>query len=191
MKSREPTTSPTTPPRRETGVTATTVQERLQALQITLPDAAPPVVAGYAPVFVPFVRTGNLIYLSGRLAKKDGELWIGQLGDEITSAQGKQAARGIAIEMLSTLRAALGDLENVQRIVRLLVMVNCTPQYTEPHVVANGASELFMNVFGERGAHARSAIGVAQTPFGACVEIDLIAEVVDSAGRTAHSVNNR
>lgn len=159
----------------------TTVQERLQALQITLPDVTPPVVAGYVPVFVPFVRTGNLLYLSGRLAKKDGELWIGKLGDQITSAQGKQAARGIAIEMLSTLRAALGDLEHVQRIVRLLVMVNCTPQYTEPHVVANGASELFMEAFGERGAHARSAIGVAQAPFGACVEIDLIAEVVDSA----------
>lgn len=159
----------------------TTVRERLHALQITLPDVAPPVVAGYTPLFVPFVRTGNLLYLSGRLAKKDGELWIGKLGDEITSAQGQQAARGIAIEMLATLQAALGDLENVQRIVRLLVMVNCTPQYTEPHVVANGASELFMQVFGERGAHARSAIGVAQTPFGACVEIELIAEVVDSA----------
>lgn len=168
----------------------TTVQERLHALQITLPDVAPPVVAGYVPVFVPFVRTGNLLYLSGRLAKKDGELWIGKLGDEITSAQGKQAARGIAIEMLSTLRAALGDLENVQRIVRLLVMVNCTPQYTEPHVVANGASELFMKVFGERGAHARSAIGVAQAPFGACVEIDLIAEVVDSAARSSAQCEN-
>ena len=168
----------------------TTVQERLQALQITLPDVAPPVVAGYVPVFVPFVRTGNLLYLSGRLAKKDGELWIGKLGDKITSAQGKQAARGIAIEMLSTLRAALGDLENVQRIVRLLVMVNCTPQYTEPHVVANGASELFMEVFGARGAHARSAIGVAQAPFGACVEIDLIAEVVDLAAGSSVQCEN-
>ena len=92
-------------------------------------------------------------------------------------AEGKQAARGIAIEMLATLRVALGDLEHVQRIVRLFVMVNCTPQYTEPHVVANGASELFMEVFGERGAHARSAIGVAQVPFGACVEIDMVVEV--------------
>ncbi|MEO8622767.1 MAG: RidA family protein [bacterium] len=165
----------------------TTVLERLHALQITLPDVAPPVVVGYVPVFVPFVRTGNLIYLSGRLAKKDGELWIGKLGDEITSAQGKQAARGIAIEMLATLRAAVGDLENVQRIVRLLVYVNCTPQYTEAHVVANGASELFMEVFGERGAHARSAIGVAQVPFGACVEIELIAEVVDSAAARSNA----
>lgn len=157
-----------------------TIQERLHALQITLPGEAPPVVSGYVPVFVPFVRTGNLLYLSGRLAKKDGELWIGKLGDEITSAQGKQAARGVAVEMLATLQAALGDLENVQRIVRLLVMVNCTPRYTEPHVVANGASELFMEVFGARGAHARSAVGVAAVPFGACVEMDLIVEVADS-----------
>jgi enamine deaminase RidA (YjgF/YER057c/UK114 family) len=157
-----------------------TVQERLRALQITLPNEAPPVVAGYVPAFVPFVRTGNLLYLSGRLAKRDGELWVGKLGEQITSAEGKLAARGIAIEMLTTLREALGDLENVRRIVRLFVMVNCTTQYTEPHVVANGASELFVEVFGERGAHARSAVGVAQVPFGACVEMELIVEVAES-----------
>lgn len=157
------------------------IRERLHAQQITLPDEAPPVVAGYVPVFVPFVRTGNLLYLSGRLAKKDGELWIGKLGDQLTSAEGKAAARGIAIEMLATMQAALGDLENIRRIVRLLVMANCAPQYTEPHVVANGASELFMEVFGERGAHARSAVGVAQLPFGVCVEMDLIVEVADHA----------
>ena len=155
----------------------TTIAQRLDALQITLPDEAPPVVPGYVPVFVPWVRTGNLLYLSGRLAKKDGQLWIGKLGDQVSSAEGKQAARAIAIEMLATLRAALGDLENVARIVRLLVMVNCTPDFTEPHVVANGASELFMEVFAERGAHARSAIGIASAPFGACVEMDLIVEV--------------
>lgn len=155
----------------------TSIAERLRALQITLPDEAPPVVPGYVPVFVPWVRTANLLYLSGRLAKKDGQLWIGKLGEQVSSAEGKQAARGIAIEMLATLRAALGDLENVARIVRLLVMVNCTPDFTEPHVVANGASELFMEVFAERGAHARSAIGIASAPFGACVEMDLIVEV--------------
>lgn len=82
----------------------TTVEERLRALQITLPAEAPPVVPGYVPVFVPFVRTGNLLYLSGRLAKRDGELWVGKLGDEVTAAQGKLAARGIAVEMLATLR---------------------------------------------------------------------------------------
>ncbi len=157
----------------------TSIEERLRALQITLPDEAPPVVAGYVPVFVPFVRTGNLLYLSGRLAKKDGEIWVGKLGEQVTSAEGQEAARGIAIEMLAVLRTALGDLDNVKRIVRLLVMVNCTPRFTEPHVVANGASELFMEVFGERGAHARSAIGIATAPFGACVEMDLIVEVAE------------
>lgn len=153
------------------------IQERLDELHISLPEEAPPVVPGYVPVFVPFMRTGNLLYLSGRLAKKDGEIWVGKLGDQVTSAEGKNAARGIAIEMLAILRAALGDLESIRRIVKLMVMVNCTAQYTHPHVVANGASELFMEVFGNRGAHARSAIGVAQLPFGACVEIDLIVEV--------------
>jgi enamine deaminase RidA (YjgF/YER057c/UK114 family) len=155
-----------------------TVYERLKALQITLPDVAPPVVDGYVPAFVPFVRTGNLVCLSGRLAKKDGRLWIGKLGADMTTPEGKQAARGIAIELLATLQAALGDLNNVLRIVKLLVLVNSAPDFTEPHVVANGASELFLEVFGERGSHARSAFGVAQIPFGACVEIEMIVEAL-------------
>jgi enamine deaminase RidA (YjgF/YER057c/UK114 family) len=152
--------------------------ERLKALQIVLPDVPPPVVDGYVAAFVPFVRTGNLVFLSGRLAKKDGKVWIGKLGANMTTAEGKEAARGVAIELLATLQAALGDLENVIRIVKLLVLVNSAPTFTEPHVVANGASDLFMEVFGERGAHARSAFGVAQIPFGACVEIEMIVEAV-------------
>lgn len=157
----------------------TPIYERLHALQITLPDELPPVVAGYVPVFAPFVRTGNLIYLSGRLAKQEGRIWVGKLGEGITAAEGKQAARGIAIEMIATLHAALLDLEHVRRLVRLLVFVNSTERFTEPHVVANGASELFVDVFGDRGMHARSAVGVAQTPFGACVEMELIVEVAE------------
>jgi enamine deaminase RidA (YjgF/YER057c/UK114 family) len=149
-------------------------------LQITLPDAPPPVVDGYVASFVPFVRTGNLVYLSGRLAKQDGKIWSGKLGEEITTAEGKQAARGIAIELLATLQAALGDLSNVKRIVKLLVLVNSAPHFTEPHVVANGASELFLDIFGERGAHARSAFGVAQIPFGSCVEIEMVVETFRS-----------
>lgn len=156
----------------------TTVYDRLKALQITLPESQPPAVDGYVAAFVPFVRSGNLLYLSGRLAKKDGKLWIGKLGTEITTAQGKEAARGVAIELLATLQSALGDLDNVIRIVKLLVLVNSAPDFTEPHVVANGASELFLEIFGERGAHARSAFGVAQIPFGACVEIEMIVEAV-------------
>ncbi|MGO9340869.1 MAG: RidA family protein [Terracidiphilus sp.] len=165
----------------------TTVYERLKALQITLPDVPPPVVEGYVAAFVPFVRTGNLVYLSGRLAKKDGKPWSGKVGEHITTLEGKQAARDIAIELLATLQAALGDLDQIKQIVRLLVMVNSTPNFTEPHVVANGASELFLDIFGERGAHARTTFGGAEISSGACVEIELIAEIIDRAdARKAH-----
>jgi len=158
----------------------TTVYERLETLQISLPEAPPPVVDGYVPSFVPFVRTGNLIYLSGRLAKKDGKPFSGKLGQQVTTAEGKQAARGIAIEILATLQGALGDLNKVQRIVKLLVLVNSAPDFTEPHEVANGASELLLDVFGEHGQHARTTFGVAQIPFGSCVEIEMIVEVSHS-----------
>jgi enamine deaminase RidA (YjgF/YER057c/UK114 family) len=155
----------------------TTAYDRLSALQITLPDAAPPVVAGYTPLFAPYARTGNLIFLSGRLGKRDGKLLVGKLGAELSTAEGKEAARGVAIELLATLHSALGDLGALSRLMRMLVLVNSTPDFTEPHEVANGASELFMQVLGDRGVHARSAFGVAQVPFGACVEIELVAEV--------------
>src|SRR6516164_4909317 len=136
--------------------TMTTIYERLRALQINLPELPPPVVDGYVPSFVPFVRAGNLIYLSGRLAKKDGKPFSGKLGQQITTAEGRQAARDIAIELLATLEAALGDLNRMKHIVKLLVLVNSAPGFTEPHEVANGASELLLKVFGERGAHARA-----------------------------------
>ena len=154
----------------------TSVYERLKNLQITLlPGVPPPVVVGYG-AFVPFVRTGSLIYLSGRLAKKNGKHWRGKLGEEITTAEGKQAARSVAIELLATLQAAIGDLNDVRRIVKLLVFVNSGPHFTEAHMVANGASELLIEVFEERGAHARSAVGVSQIPFGCCVEIEMVVE---------------
>jgi enamine deaminase RidA (YjgF/YER057c/UK114 family) len=159
-----------------------TVYERLKALQITLPDVQPPVVDGYVAAFVPFVRTGNVIYVSGRVAKKEGKAWAGKLGENITTEEGKQAARDIAIELIATLQAAVGDdLNKITRIVKLVVLVNSTPYFTEPHVVANGASELFLEVFGERGTHARTSHGGAEIPFGACVEVELIAEVIDLA----------
>jgi len=149
------------------------VYEKLKALNITLPKLDPPVAA-----FVLFVRTGNLIFVSGHIAKKDGKPWTGKLGAELTTEQGKQAARGIAIELMATLQAAAGDLDKIKRIVKLLVLVNSAPTYTEQHLVANGASELFVQVFGQRGAHARSAFGIAQIPLGSCVEIELIAELL-------------
>lgn len=148
------------------------VYEKLKALNITLPQPVPPVAA-----FMPFVRTGNLIFLSGHIAKKDGKPWTGQLGLNVTTEQGKEAARLIAIDLMGALHAALGDLNQIKLIVKLLVLVNSSPLFTEQHLVANGASELFVQIFGDKGTHARSAIGVAQLPFGACVEIELVAEV--------------
>jgi enamine deaminase RidA (YjgF/YER057c/UK114 family) len=154
-----------------------TIDARLAAMGIELPDALPPIVAGYTPVFAPWVRTGNLIAVSGRLAKKDGVVWRGKLGLDVTVQEGQQAARNVAIELLATLRDATGSLDRVRKIVRLLVLVNGTTEFEEPHTVANGASELFVQVFGPRGLHARSAMCAAQLPFGACVEIELQAEV--------------
>lgn len=150
------------------------VYEKLSSLNITLPKLDPPVAA-----FVPFVRTGNLLFLSGHIAKKDGKPWIGKLDADLTTAEGKQAAQTIAIDLLATMQAAVSNLNNVRRIVKLLVLVNSAPTFTEQHLVANGASEFFIEVFGrECGAHARSAFGVAQIPLGSCVEIELIAEVL-------------
>jgi enamine deaminase RidA (YjgF/YER057c/UK114 family) len=148
------------------------VYEKLQNLNIVLPQVDPPVAA-----FVPYVRTGNLVFISGHIAKKDAKPWTGKLGADLTTTEGKQAAQSIAIDLLATLQAAVGDLNKVRRIVKLLVLVNSTPTFTEQHLVANGASELLVEIFGERGSHARSAFGVAQIPLGSCVEIELIAEL--------------
>ena len=149
------------------------VYERLKALKISLPAVEPPAAA-----FVPAVRSGHLVFVSGHIAKEHGKPWVGKLGQNLTTDQGKEAARGIAVELLGTLHAALGDLNRITRIVKLLVLVNSAPTFTEQHLVANGASELFVEVFGEKGPHARSAFGIAQIPLGACVEIELIAEVL-------------
>ena len=148
--------------------------DRLRALSIDLPPAVAPAAA-----FVPFVRTGHLLYLSGHIARQDGHPWRGQLGAGLTTTEGKEAARGVAIDLMATLQAATGDLSSIARIVKLMVLVNSSPTFTEQHLVANGASELLNEVFGDRGLHARSAFGVAQIPFGSCVEIDLIAELTD------------
>jgi enamine deaminase RidA (YjgF/YER057c/UK114 family) len=153
-------------------VTAVSVYEKLKALNISLPEVTQPVAA-----FVPFVRSGKLLFVSGHIAKIDGKPWVGQLGRELSTEQGKDAARRVAIDLLGTLHGALGDLEKVRRILKLLVLVNSDPSFTEQHLVANGASELLVEVFGDEGKHARAAFGVAQIPFGSCVEIDLVAEV--------------
>ena len=151
---------------------STDVYAKLEQLGITLPPVAIPAAA-----YVPFVQTGNLVFLSGHIAKKDGKPWVGQLGKNMETAEGKLAARAIAIDLLGTLHAAVGDLNRVTRIVKLMSLVNSTGDFTEQHLVTNGASELIGQVFGAQGAHARSAFGVAQIPMGACVEIELIAEL--------------
>ena len=148
------------------------VYDKLKELNITLPPVSVPAAA-----YVPFVQTGNLVFLSGHIAKKDGKPWVGQLGKTMATEEGKAAARAIAIDLMGTLHAAVGDLNKVTRIVKLMSLVNSTPDFTEQHLVTNGASELLGEVFGPKGAHARSAFGVAQIPMGACVEIELIAEL--------------
>jgi len=148
------------------------VYDKLAQLGITLPPVSTPAAA-----YVPFVQTGNLVFLSGHIARKDGKPWVGQLGDTIDTATGQQAARAIGIDLLGTLHAAVGDLNKVKRIVKLMSLVNSKPTFTEQHLVTNGASQLMADVFGDKGAHARSAFGVAQIPMGACVEIELIAEI--------------
>ena len=149
------------------------IYDRLKALDITLPPVSAPAAA-----YLPYMQTGNLVFLSGHIARQDGKPWVGKLGDTMTTAQGQAAARSIAIDLMGTLQAACGgDLNRVVRIVKLMSLVNSTSDYTEQHLVTNGASELLAEVFGERGTHARSAFGAVQIPLGSCVEIDLIAEV--------------
>ncbi len=149
------------------------VYDKLKELNITLPPVAVPAAA-----YVPYVQTGNLVFLSGHIARKDGKPWAAQLGKNMATEEGKAAARAVAIDLLGTLHAATGgDLNRVQRIVKLMSLVNSTGDYTEQHLVTNGASELLGEVFGDKGKHARSAFGVAQIPMGACVEIELIAEL--------------
>ncbi len=150
-----------------------TASNRLAALGITLPPVATPAAA-----YVPFVQTGKLVFVSGHIAKKDGKPWVGQLGLTMGTEEGKAAARAIAIDLMGTLAAALGSVDKVRRIVKVMSLVNSTPTFTEQHLVTNGCSELLGEVFGaQAGAHARSAFGVAQIPLGACVEIELIAEI--------------
>ena len=146
------------------------VYAQLKALNLSLPQATPA-----AGACAPFVRTGNLLFVSGHISLKDGKPWVGQLGVHVSVEEGKEAARAAALDLMATLESAVGDLNRIKRIVKLMVLVNSAPSFTEQPQVANGASALFDKVFGT--AHARSAFGAAQLPLGACVEIELIAEV--------------
>ena len=149
------------------------IYTRLDSLGISLPPVAVPAAA-----YVPYVQSGHLLFLSGHIAKRDGAVWTGQLGKNMDTATGAQAAGAVAIDLLGTLQAATGDLKRIKRVVKLMSLVNSTSEYTEQHLVTNGCSELLGELFGpEVGAHARSAFGVPQLPLGACVEIEMIVEL--------------
>jgi enamine deaminase RidA (YjgF/YER057c/UK114 family) len=148
------------------------IDTRLQALGIQLPTVGVPAAA-----YVMAVQTGQLVFLSGHIAKRDGKPWVGKLGKDMDTETGKAAARAIAIDLMATLKAQVGSLDRIRRIVKVMGLVNSTDTYTDQHLVINGCSELLFAVFGAAGQHARSAFGVTQIPLGACVEIELIAEI--------------
>lgn len=149
-------------------------EDKLAQLGVTLPDSPSP-IANY----VPAVRTGNLLYLSGvgPAAKPDGKVPAGKVGSDLTVEEGYEAARLVGINLLARLKAELGDLDRVTRVVKLLSMVNSAPDFTQPPAVANGCSDLLVEVFGEKGRHARSAVGMAALPNNIPVEIEMIVEV--------------
>jgi enamine deaminase RidA (YjgF/YER057c/UK114 family) len=152
-------------------------EARLRELGIDLPDVPAPIADGYVPKFAPWVRSGGHIFLSGRLAKVGDQLLVGKVGADIGLRAAKSAARDVAIELLGVLKGAVGDLDQVSQVARMLVMVNGAPGFDEPHRVADGASELLVEVFGESGLHARSALVASDLPFGAALEIDLVVEI--------------
>ena len=148
------------------------ISDRLKDLGIKLPPTVSPAAA-----YVMAVTSGSTVFVSGHIAKEAGKPWVGKLGLDMDTASGKAAARSIAIDLMATLEAHLGSLDRVKRIVKVMGLVNSPDLFTEQHLVVNGCSELLFEVFGEAGKHARSAFGVAQIPLGACVEIELIAEI--------------
>jgi enamine deaminase RidA (YjgF/YER057c/UK114 family) len=149
------------------------VEERLRALGHEVLDPGPPL-----STLVPAVRTGNLVFLSGHGARVNGEYTLlGKVGRDLDTATARRSAELTVLNLLGALRNEVGDLDRVTRIVKLLGMVNCTPDYTEMSQVINAASELLIAAFGERGQHARSAVGMASLPINLSVEIEMIAEV--------------
>jgi len=149
------------------------IEEKLAGLGIVLPQAAAP-----AANYVPFMRSGDLLFTAGQLPLKDGKLAAaGLLGRDLDTAAGREAARLCAVNVLAQAKAALGDLDLVRRLVKITVFVASTPDFTEQHLVANGASDLFVAALGDAGRHARSAVGTASLPLNAPVEVEAIFEV--------------
>lgn len=149
------------------------IDAKLASLGIALPVAAAP-----AANYVPTVQSGNMLYISGQLPMEDGKLAVtGQLGAGVHTTEGQRAAELCAVNILAQAKAALGDLGRIRRVVKITVLVSSTPDYYEQHLVANGASNLLVNVLGEPGKHARAAVGMAALPLNAAVEIDAVMEV--------------
>jgi enamine deaminase RidA (YjgF/YER057c/UK114 family) len=149
-----------------------TIQKRLEALGVTLPVAAAP-----AANYVPYAQSGKLLMTAGQLPLEAGKLMTGLLGRDLETDAGKQAAKLCAINILAQIHAATGDLEQIARIVKISVFVASAPDFTEQHLVANGASDFLAEALGERGKHARSAVGVTVLPLNAAVEIEAIVEL--------------
>ena len=150
-----------------------TIEKRLNELGVALPAAAAP-----AANYVPFMRTGNLVFTAGQLPLRDGKLQVtGLLGRDVDTAAGKEAAKLCAINILAQAKAAIGDLDKIRRLVKITVFVASAPDFTEQHLVANGASDFLVEVLGEPGKHARAAVGTASLPLNAAVEIEAVIEV--------------
>jgi len=150
-----------------------TIEKRLSDLGVTLPAAAAP-----AANYLPFVRSGNLLFTSGQLPMRDGKLQVsGVVGRDLDTAAGIEAAKLCAINVLAQAKAVLGDLEKIARLVKISVFVASTPDFTEQHLVANGASDFLAAALGERGKHARAAVGMASLPLNAAVEVEAVIEI--------------
>jgi enamine deaminase RidA (YjgF/YER057c/UK114 family) len=148
------------------------VETRLQELGIVLPEAAAPVAS-----YVPVVIHGDLAFVSGQISFVDGELLKGRLGHDVSLEEGMKAARGCGLMILAQIKAALGSLDRVERVVKLGGFVNSTPDFTDQPKVINGASDLMLEIFGEAGKHARAAVGVPSLPLGVAVEVDAVVAV--------------
>lgn len=148
------------------------VEERLVRLGITLPMPAAPVAA-----YVPAVEAGGMLFVSGQLPFRDGHVMVGRLGDDVTLDYGREAARACAVMLVAQIKAALGSLDRVERIVKLNIFVNSDPRFTEQPKVGDGASTLMVELFGDAGRHARAAVGVPALPLGASVEVDAIVAI--------------
>lgn len=150
-----------------------TIDARLAELGLELPNAPAP-----AANYVPYVQTGNLVFISGQVPNTGDGLLYGKLGADASVEDGQEAAKVCALNLIAQMKAATGgDLDRVKRVVKLLGMVNSTPDFPDHPKVVNGCSDVMVEVFGDKGRHARSAVGVANLPFGVAVEVEAIIEI--------------